>query len=92
MKGIREEVGDSYVWVGVDETTDSTGRYVAALVVGTLFKEKAGKCYLVSVEELDKTNSTTIAQFFSKVLQQLWSETHHDRTACSSSSATPRPT
>jgi hypothetical protein len=29
---IREEIGDSYIWVAVDETTDALGRFVANLI------------------------------------------------------------
>jgi hypothetical protein len=44
---IREEIGDSYIWVGVDETTDVLGRFVANLTIGKLDPEAPSKSFLI---------------------------------------------
>jgi len=35
---IRDEVGDSYIWISVDETTDINGRFIANLIIGVLHR------------------------------------------------------
>jgi hypothetical protein len=77
---IREAIGDSPVWVQVDETTDSVGRYVGNVLVGAMDSAKPTNAFLLHCEELDRTNSTTIAQLFTKAFSVLWpQEIHHDR-------------
>jgi hypothetical protein len=34
MKRIRQDLDNELIWVSIDETTDSAGRYVATVVVG----------------------------------------------------------
>ncbi|KAL4126639.1 hypothetical protein QTP88_010851 [Uroleucon formosanum] len=36
MKNIREQIKGNKIWVSIDETTDSEGRYVANVIIGTL--------------------------------------------------------
>jgi hypothetical protein len=77
---IRERVGDKSIWISVDETTDATGRYIANAVIGTMEPTGESQMFLLNCEQLEKTNSTTIAQFFSKSLAVLWPESiKHDR-------------
>ncbi|KAI1694692.1 hypothetical protein DdX_19973 [Ditylenchus destructor] len=35
MERIKQDIGESFVWVSVDETTDTLGRFVANLLVGS---------------------------------------------------------
>ena len=72
IQNIRDNVGDSNIWVSVDETTDVTGRFVVNVVIGTMRSEETSKIYLLTCEEIEKTNSTTIAQTFTKALNDLW--------------------
>lgn len=69
---IRTEIGDNYVWVSVDETTDASGRYVANFVVGSLKPDEASRPILLNTEALDKVNHSTIARFFTASLELLW--------------------
>jgi hypothetical protein len=39
-------VGDNKVLVSIDETTDVCGRYVAIVVIGTLFADRLGDIFL----------------------------------------------
>lgn len=63
MDRIRKTIGKSYVWVSVDETTDSMGRYVANLIVGVLDVAGWTTPFLVSVKMLEATNHSTVARF-----------------------------
>jgi hypothetical protein len=69
---IRNEIGSSNVWVQIDETTDKTGRAVANVLVGVLDPNKPTKSFLLTSEALEKTNSATISQLFSRALLILW--------------------
>lgn len=69
---IREVLRDARVWVSVDETTDSAGRYIANVIVGELCLDKPGATYLLTCEQLPVTNSATIAQLILSALQLLW--------------------
>lgn len=60
---IRSLIGSHLLYFEVDETTDSCGRYIANLLIGCLNAEKAGKSYLISCKQLDKTNNCTITRF-----------------------------
>jgi hypothetical protein len=44
---IREEIGDSYIWVAVEETIDAFGRFVANLIVGKLDPEAPSRSFLI---------------------------------------------
>jgi hypothetical protein len=72
MQTIREEIGESKIWVQIDETTDSMGRAVANVVVGTLDPLKTYKSFLLTSEVLSKANSDTISQLFMSALSLLW--------------------
>ena len=74
MQRIKEEVKDKKIWISIDETTDVKGRYVANVIIGTLEVAEMSKIYLLTSEELEKTNSSTIAQLFTTALALLWPE------------------
>jgi hypothetical protein len=77
---IRESVGDKCIWISVDETPDVTGRCVANAVIGTMQADGPSDIFLLASECLDRTNSTTIAQFFTNALLVLWPDgIKHDR-------------
>lgn len=65
---IRQDVGESPIWVSVDETTDATGRYVANVIVGKLDVGEAGKPHLISTRMLERTNNETIARTVNEAL------------------------
>lgn len=73
LASIREDIGDSYIWVSVDETSDPMNRYIANMVVGKLSPDGPSIPHLVCVKELSKVNSQAIAYFVNKGLQSLYS-------------------
>lgn len=72
LNRIREVVGDNKIWISVDECTDTTGRQIANAIVGTLEPDKKSDIFLLNCDQLEKTNSVTIAQFIESTLQLLW--------------------
>jgi hypothetical protein len=69
---IRSTVGEHHIWVSIDETTDTKGRYVANTIVGTLDRSKESEIFLLNSECLEKTNASTIAQALTNALNLLW--------------------
>lgn len=51
MKNIREKIKGNKIWVSIDETTDSEGRYVTNVIIGT---DAPGKTYLLTTEVLEE--------------------------------------
>lgn len=74
IRRIRDEVGVSHIWLAVDETTDTLGRYVANLVVGKLDPDSPSRSFLISSKVLEKTNHSTVARFVNDGLKVLWPE------------------
>lgn len=70
---IRNELKDNFIWISADETTDSCGRYIANLMIGTLQLEPSSS-YLVACKELEKTNHSTIARFVNEGIKKLFPE------------------
>ncbi|KAL3090508.1 hypothetical protein niasHT_026999 [Heterodera trifolii] len=68
MERIKNVIGDSYVWISVDETTDKMGRAVANLLIGKLDGQKWHKPHLISVKCLEKVDSAAIARFVNEGL------------------------
>lgn len=62
MDKIRVTVQDKKIWVSIDETTDSNGRYVANVIIGTLEIDCPGEIMLLISEVLEKVNHSTIAK------------------------------
>uniref|UniRef100_A0A915ELA7 DUF659 domain-containing protein n=1 Tax=Ditylenchus dipsaci TaxID=166011 RepID=A0A915ELA7_9BILA len=52
MSRIRQNIGDSYIWASVDETTDIKRRYVANLLVGKLDSEEQIRFLFPDVDKL----------------------------------------
>jgi hypothetical protein len=66
IENIKSKIENRFLWVSIDETTDSTGRYVANFILGILDPEESvGKqIFLLNCAVLEKTNHNTIARFF----------------------------
>lgn len=69
---IRDAVSGKKIWISVDETQDSCRRSIANVVIGTMEFDKPSQIFLLSCEQLDKTNSSTVAQLFTSALNLLW--------------------
>lgn len=72
LSSIRSEVGDSSIWISVDETTDANGRYIANMVIGKLESEKPTRPFLIASKPLEKTNGDTVAYFVNTSLKILY--------------------
>lgn len=71
---IRNEIGNSPIWVSIDETIDVQGRYVASVIIGKLSSEECTKPIVLTVEQLQKANFQTISQLFNDSISILWPE------------------
>lgn len=63
---MRKSIKVKFVWGSVDETTDSSGRYVANFMIGILSSEpeQSKEVFLLNTATLEKTNHATVAKFF----------------------------
>lgn len=68
MQEIRQKVSGKKIWVCMDESTDSLGRYVANVVVGTMEEDGSGEQFLINCEQLEKVNFSTISKVFDRSL------------------------
>lgn len=76
VEKMKRIAAGKYIWVSLDETTDSEQRYVVNLVFGILdVEEERGRCYLFSSNVLEKVNNGTIAKFFDETVSELGKRT-----------------
>jgi len=76
---IRSFIFGKKIWVSIDETTDSAGRYIANVIVGTLELNGPGHVFLLNCAQLEKSNHITIAKLFDNSIHILWPEgVRHD--------------
>lgn len=70
MDNIRTKLNGHFLYGSVDETTDSSGRYIANFIVGILSSdgEKSKETFLLNTACLDKTNHATVAKFVDESL------------------------
>jgi hypothetical protein len=87
---IREEIGDSYIWVAVDETTDVLGCFVAKLIVGKLHPEAPCRLFQIFSKVLEQTNHSTVARFVNNGLKILRPQVYR-RKKCLCCIQTPQP-
>lgn len=72
VEKMKQRAANNYIWVSLDECTDSEQRFVANFVFGVLGVEKErGRSYLFASKVLSATNSVTVAQFFDESLNEL---------------------
>lgn len=69
---IREELGDSCIWISVDETTDVKGRFVAHFLAGKLAAHEKTRAFLVCSKPLERTNGESVAFFVNESLKVLY--------------------
>ncbi|KAL4142184.1 hypothetical protein QTP88_004693 [Uroleucon formosanum] len=90
MDKIGVTVQDQKIWVSIDETTDSNGRYVANVIIGTLEIDCPGEIMLLTSEMLEKVNHSTIAKLFDRPMALLWPNgVQHDDVLLFVSDAAP---
>jgi len=71
-ENIRKEIGNNYILVSIDETTNRQERYIRNVVIGTLNSEISSKPYLLTTEQLEKTSHPTIGKLFNDSMRILW--------------------
>ncbi|KAH7949360.1 hypothetical protein HPB49_008150 [Dermacentor silvarum] len=69
---IREELGDSCIWISVDETTDVKGSFVAHFPAGKLAAHENTRAFLVCSKPLEGTNGESISYFVNESLKVLY--------------------
>lgn len=69
VEEIRKDIGDSRIWLSIDEATDTLGRYMANVIVGKLDADGSHKGHLL-VAQLEKTNASTIVQCVQEALSK----------------------
>ncbi|KAL4083671.1 hypothetical protein QTP88_028987 [Uroleucon formosanum] len=72
LNEIRQKVAGKKIWVSIDETTDAEGRFIASVIIGTLLLDRPGEFFLFNLEQLQKTNHSTICSLFENSLYLLW--------------------
>lgn len=68
---IKDDIGDHFVYLIVDETTDARGFYIANLLIGILDVDEFKKPYLIACKQLPATNYDTICRFVNNGLLTL---------------------
>lgn len=69
---IWKDIGDSKIWLTVDEATEPLGRNIANVVLGKLGTNASSKGHLIHVAHLERTNAPTIVQSVQEALRILW--------------------
>ena len=70
---LRSEIGENNIYLIIDETHDSMGRYGLNILVGCLNAERHS-VYLLSTKFLEKTDSSSIS-----ALGVIWKEIQFDK-------------
>ncbi|XP_003744201.1 uncharacterized protein LOC100902024 [Galendromus occidentalis] len=90
MAEIRESIGESAIWISIDETTDFMGRSVAHVIIGALNNNAPGRPYIMNCEIVERTNAHTVATVFYKSVEKLWqNEVRHEKVLLFVSDAAP---
>jgi hypothetical protein len=63
LESRRGNIGDAFVWVAVDETTDSMGHFIINHVAGKLDMEVLSNPHSICSKVLHHTNRSTVATF-----------------------------
>lgn len=71
MIKIKDPIGNN-IYIIVNETTDTCGRYIANLLIDILNENCAGKLYLIGTQELDRTNNVTVSRFVNDCLTRFY--------------------
>lgn len=72
MKLIQSKIQNKKIWISLDETTDSLGRFVVNFLVKPLSENVSEPIYLLTCQALDVVNSRSVAEFVIQCLKNLW--------------------
>jgi len=76
---IREKLTNNFIYIMVNEITDSRGLYICSLTVGILHPEIMPTLFLISCKELEKTNYETVSRFVNDSLTEFFRDTYVSR-------------
>lgn len=68
---IRNEIGNNYIYVSVDETTNANGDQIANVIVGKL-DNTPSRPYVIASKCLQQTNNETITNLIITSLSNFW--------------------
>lgn len=89
MQTIRNVLKGQRIWISIDETTDSVGRYIANVIVGLMSDDEPQRSYLLHVESMEKANHTTIAKLFDDDVKLIDPEFNRDHVLLFVTDAAP---
>lgn len=69
---VINELIDKPIWISIDESTDTKGRMIANVILGSL--EENSKPHLFMCKELDATNNITISRLFNDAMHKLYGD------------------
>lgn len=73
LEEVRKVIGNDYIAISLDETTDAAGRLVAGFVIQSLEKPNCGP-FLTNVEELGRAKTENIVQFILDSLEDFYGD------------------
>jgi hypothetical protein len=74
---MRGNIGNAFVSVAVNQTTDSVCHLIANIVSGNLDIEVLSDTHLICSKVLDDINHSTVARYMNVGLQMLWPSRVH---------------
>ena len=72
IQKIRDLISTNFIWVSIDETTDSLGRHPTAVIIGILSPSDYQPPFLLKLSFLEKVNGESIAKLFINSMLLLW--------------------
>lgn len=74
LEDVRHAVGDHYIWIGADTTTDEESRIVGCVTIGTLQPDDSDnqKVFLIHMEQLTHDRTADNAAMVEHGLSKLW--------------------
>jgi hypothetical protein len=72
MKKTCGNIGGAFIWIVVDETTDSVDPFFANLLAGKLDFEVPSNPHLACYKVLYHVHNSTVARFMNERLKLLW--------------------
>lgn len=74
ISSIHDNLSNEKIWISLDETTDSLGRYIVHFLVKPL--NSFNRPYLIACKILSKVNGQTISVFVMDTLKNMWGESY----------------
>ena len=72
LKEIRLSIGEHYIWISLDKTTDSQNQYIVLMIVGVMTPTMPTIPHLLHLEVVEKVNNQSMVWVFNKALTILY--------------------